>query len=390
MSDAYRIRGASADKADVHAAVQALDPGLFPGAFCRVVPDPSGDPAWAAVMHTDGAGTKAIVAYLVYRETGRADVFEGLAQDSMVMNVDDLLCVGVTDGFVLTNTIARNAHRVGADAIASIVRGYRRFTDRLAGLGIGIALAGGETADLGDAVQTLVVDSTVFARARRADIVDASGLRAGHVIVGLASGGRAAWENDENSGIGANGLTLARHVLLRHDVAARFPETFSPTVPVDRVYHGRFRLDDPLPGSPQTVASALLSPTRTYAPVIRDVLARHRADVSGIVHCTGGGQTKCLRFGHGLHFVKDRLLPVPPVFRAVMESGAVPRREMFTVFNMGHRMEVYCAPAAADAVIAIAARHGIVAAVVGEVRPARQDANRLTIRSDGTDLAYGD
>ena len=388
MAESYRVRGASADKADVHAAVAALDPGLFPGAFCRVVADPSGDQAYVAVMHADGAGTKAIVAYLVYRTTGHAQVFAGIGQDSAVMNVDDVACVGVTDGLVLTNSIARNAHRVGGDAIASLVDGYRRFADLLAGLGVHVALAGGETADLGDIVQTLVVDSTVFARARRDTILDASRVSAGDAIVGLASSGRARWESEENSGIGANGLTLARHVLLHRELGERFPETFSPTVPAERVYQGPFRLDDRLPGSTQTVAEALLSPTRTYAHVVRAVLEHHRAEVSGIVHCTGGGQTKCLRFGHGLHFLKDDLLPVPPVFRAVMETGAVPLREMFQVFSMGHRMEIYCAPAAADGVVAIARAHGIEARVIGTVRAAAGAANRLTIVSEGTELVY--
>jgi phosphoribosylformylglycinamidine cyclo-ligase len=388
VAESYESRGVSADKRDVHAAIAGLDHGLFPGAFCRIVADPSGDPAWAGVLHADGAGTKTIVAYLRWRETGRADVFAGIAQDSAVMNVDDVACVGVADGLVLSNAIARNAHRVDGAVVAAIVRGYERFTDRLRALGVGIALAGGETADVGDLVQTLVVDSTVFARVRRDAILDASRLRGGEAIVGLSSTGRATYEDDDNSGIGANGLTLARHVLLRHEYGERFPETWSPTIPAERVYQGPFALDDPLPGAACTVGDALLAPTRTYAPAIAAVLARHRARVRAIVHCTGGGQTKCLRFGSGLHFVKDALFPLPPLFRAIMDTGRIPLREMLQVFNMGHRMELYCEPAIADDVVASAARFGIVAQVVGRVERATGARNRLTIVAHGSEIAY--
>ncbi|HJQ84918.1 MAG TPA: AIR synthase related protein [Candidatus Binatia bacterium] len=390
MAESYRSRGASADKAEVHAAVAGLDAGLYPGAFCTILPDPAGDPTAAAVLHADGAGTKAIVAYLVHRETGRTDVYEGIAQDAAVMNVDDLLCVGATDGFLLSNAIARNAHRVDGSVVAAVVRGYERFADALRPFGIGVTLAGGETADVGDVVQTLLVDSTVFARLPRDRVVDASRLRGGEAIVGLSSTGRAAWERADNSGIGANGLTLARHVLLRREYAERYPETCSPTVPADRAYQGRFRLDDALPGATMTVGDALLSPTRTYAPVVKAVLDRCREAVRAIIHCTGGGQTKCLRFGRGVHVVKHALFPTPPVFRAVMEAGAVPLREMFQVFNMGHRMEVYCDPAAAETVIGLARGLGVDAQVVGEVRRAATDANRLTIVADGGDLEYPD
>jgi phosphoribosylformylglycinamidine cyclo-ligase len=388
VAESYRSRGVSADKRDVHAAVASLDPGLFPGAFCKLVADPGGDPGWVATLHADGAGTKSIVAYLVHRESGRVDAYEGLAQDSAVMNVDDVACVGATDGLLLSNSIARNAHRVDADAIAAIVRGYERFAESLAELGIRIALTGGETADVGDLVQTVVVDSTVFARLRREHVVDASRIRPGQVIVGLASTGRASYERSENSGIGSNGLTLARHVLLRHEYATRFPETSSATIPSDRVYHGPFRLGDPLPGAEMTIGDALLSPTRTYAPVVKAALERARDRIAGIIHCTGGGQTKCLRFGRGVHVVKASLFPLPPLFRAILDTGAVPLQEMFQVFNMGHRMEIYCAPAAADDVIGVAQGFGIEARVVGEVRKAASDANRLTIVADGAELTY--
>ncbi len=388
MAESYLTRGVSADKRDVHAAVASLDPGVVPGAFCMLVPDPGGDPAWVAALHADGAGTKSIVAYLVHRETGRVDAFEGLAQDAAVMNVDDVACVGATDGLLLSNSIARNAHRVDGEAIAAIVRGYRRFAAELGALGIGITPTGGETADLGDLVQTLVVDATVFARMRRDQVVDASRIRPGQVIVGLASAGQASYERSENSGIGANGLTLARHVLLHPDYARRFPETCSPTVPRDRAYRGPFRLDDSLPGAGMTVGDALLSPTRTYAPVVKAALERARDRIAAIIHCTGGGQTKCLRFGRGVHVVKQDLFPVPPLFRAIADRGAVPPREMFQVFNMGHRMEIYCDPPVADEVIGVARGFAIAAKVVGEVRRAPADANRLTIVADGAELAY--
>ncbi|HLY38920.1 MAG TPA: AIR synthase related protein [Candidatus Binatia bacterium] len=388
MAESYRSRGASADKADVHAAVGGLDPGLFPGAFCKLVPDPAGDPGWAAVLHADGAGTKSLVAYLVHRETGRLDVFEGLAQDAAVMNVDDALCVGATDGFILSNAIARNAHRIDGAVIAAIVRGYRRFADDLGALGVDVTLAGGETADVGDLVQTLVVDSTLFARVRRDQVVDASRVRPGQVIVGLASTGRAAYERGENSGIAANGLTLARHVLLRHDYAERYPETYAPTVAREHVYRGRFRLEDALPGAAMTVGDALLSPTRTYAPIVKTILDGDRGAIGGIVHCTGGGQTKCRRFGRGVHYVKSDPFPVPPVFRAILESGAVPAREMYQVFNMGHRMEVYCDPPVADRVVAAAEKFGVGARVVGEVRRSATERNRVTIVGDGQEFTF--
>jgi phosphoribosylformylglycinamidine cyclo-ligase len=387
VAESYLSRGVSADKRDVHAAVAGLDPGLFPGGFCTLVPDPGGDPAWAAALHADGAGTKSAVAYLVHRESGRLDVFEGLAQDAAVMNVDDVACVGATDGFLLSNAIARNAQRVDGAAVAAIVRGYRRFADDLRALGVGVTLAGGETADVGDLVQTLVVDATVFARVRRNRVVDASRIRPGQVIVGLASAGRASYERAENSGIGANGLTLARHVLLSHEYAARFAETYAPTLAADRVYQGRFRLEDVLPGAEMSVGDALLSPTRTYVPVVRAVLQRHLDRIGGIVHCTGGGQTKCLRFGRGLHVLKNDLFPVPAVFRAIRDTGAVPLREMFQVFNMGHRMEIYCDRDVADDVVGVARGFAIEAKVVGEVRVSA-GANRLTILADGAELAY--
>lgn len=389
VADRYLARGVSAAKPDVHSAIASLDPGVFPGAFCKIVADAAGDERYASVMHADGAGTKAAVAYIAYKEADRPEVFEGIAQDAAVMNIDDLLCVGVTDRFLLSNTIGRNAHRVDGRVLEALIRGYERLAADLRPFDITLALAGGETADVGDLVATIVVDSTVFARIRRDAVVDATRIRAGDVIVGLASSGRAAYEREDNSGIGANGLTLARHVLLHGEYATRFPETYSPTMSADVVYRGRFRLDDRVPGTTMTVGSALLSPTRTFAPVVRQVLDRHRDAVSGIIHCSGGGQTKCLRFGRGLHFVKDRLLPIPPIFRTIMDEGRVPKREMFEVFNMGHRLEIFCRPAVADAMAGIARGLGIEARIVGEVRANdAADSNRLTIVDGKDQLTY--
>jgi phosphoribosylformylglycinamidine cyclo-ligase len=390
VGETYRKHGASAEKAEVHAAIAGLDPGLFPGAFCKVVADVCGDDRYVSIMHADGAGTKAVIAYIVYKESGRADVFQGIAHDSAVMNVDDLLCVGVTDRFLLSNSIGRNAHRVGGDVIAHLVRGYQRFADTMRAHGITVVLAGGETADMGDLVQTVVVDSTVFARAPREHVIDASRVRAGDTIVAFASSGRASYESGPNSGIGSNGFTLARHLLLRREYAERLPETVSTTLARDEAYRGRFALTDRLPGTDLTVADGLLAPTRTYAPVVKAVLEQYREQVSAIIHCTGGGQTKCLRFGRGVHYVKNDLLPVPPVFRAIEATGAVPKREMFQVFNMGHRMELCCRAAVADAVADVARRFGVEAKVIGEVVPAPgSDTNRLTIAADGETLEYG-
>jgi phosphoribosylformylglycinamidine cyclo-ligase len=389
MSDEYRKRGVSPTKEDVHAAIANVSAGLYPGAFCKIIPDVAGQPDMVALMHADGAGTKSTLAYMLAAETGNTDVFRGIAQDSLVMNVDDLICVGATTGFVVSNTIGRNAHRVGAAALKAIIEGYGDFAAKMERLGIAFSLAGGETADLGDLVRTVVVDSTVFVRMPRARVIDLSRVQPGDLIVGLASAGRASYEDDENSGMGSNGLTLARHKLLAHEYVARFPETFADTMATDVVYQGRFRLQDPLPGSGRTVAWGLLSPTRTYLPVVRAVLeAPAGPQVTGIIHCSGGGQVKCRRFGAGLHYVKDTLMDVPALFRCLEDTGITPH-EMFQAFNMGHRMELYCRPEAARAIVEIAESFGIAAQVVGriEANPGTT-ANRVTIAYKGQTLRY--
>jgi len=387
--DGYRQRGVSAEKEEVHRAIRAASAGEVPGAFCKLVPDVGGDGRTLAALHADGAGTKAIVAYLAWKECGDASVFEGIAQDSAVMNVDDLACVGAVDELLLSNTIGRNAHRVDGSVLEAVISGYERFSRRMADFGVRLRTTGGETADVGDLVATIVVDSTVYARIRREDVVDASRMRPGQVLVGLSSTGQAAWEDEPNSGIGSNGLTLARHVLLGADYADRYPESWSPTLERDVAYVGPYGLDDRLPGTDRTVAWGLLSPTRSYAPLIREVLSRCREAVGGILHCTGGGQTKCLSFGSGLRFVKDDLFETPAVFRAIREAGGVASEEMYRVFNMGHRMEIAVDASAVDAIRAAASAYGIDSRVVGRIESNdAPDENRLVIRHEGAEHEY--
>jgi phosphoribosylformylglycinamidine cyclo-ligase len=387
----YAARGASATKADVHAAIAKLDRGLFPGAFCKITPDHlTGDPARCNVIHADGSGTKSLLAYLHWRETGDASVFRGLAQDSLVMNLDDLLCVGVTGPILFSNTINRNARRFPAEPLAELIAGHEDFIARLRKLGIEAINGGGETADVADLTATFTLDSCAVAIPRRDAIITGENIRPGLAIVGLASDGQAAYETAPNSGIGSNGLTSARHDLLSSYYREKYPETFDPALDPALAYCGPCKLSDPLPDSPLTVGQALLSPTRTYAPVIALLLRQDRAALAGLVHCSGGGQTKCLRFGRGVHYVKDNLFPPPPVFRAIQKSSGADAREMHRVFNMGHRMEIYCAPEHIGAVIAAAASFGIEPRVVGRIEASRRPdgANHLTLTAGGETLDY--
>ena len=389
MSNEYLDRGVSPTKEDVHRAIAKHSAGEVPGAFCKVIADPAGDPSMVGVMHADGAGTKSSVAYLLYAETGDASAFAGIAQDSLVMNTDDLLCIGATTGFLVSNTIGRNAHRVKGDVISAIIDGYEACAAMLRTHGIEITLTGGETADVGDLVRTVIADSTVFVRVPRASVSDFSRVAAGDLIVALSSTGQASYEKRENSGIGSNGLTLARHALLAHSYAERFPESFSETIPADKVYCGRFQLKVTLPGTSHDVAWGLLSPTRTYLPIARELFASEFApQINGILHCSGGGQTKCRGFGRGLHYVKDALFPTPPLFQAIQDSGIEPK-QMYQVFNMGHRLELYVRPAAAAGVIATAKRFGVDAQVVGRIEAnSGSDANRVTISAQGQSFEY--
>jgi phosphoribosylformylglycinamidine cyclo-ligase len=386
----YEDRGASADKGEVHKAIAGEHPGLYPGAFCKVLPDTlTGSPDHCLLIHADGAGTKSILAYLHWKETGDARVFRGIAQDALVMNIDDLGCVGSFGPYLLSNTIGRNAKLVPGEIIAEIIAGYRDCIAMLRSQGIVIESGGGETADLGDTVRTLVVDSTVVARAKRSDILTGDKLRPGLAIVGLSSGGQATYETEECSGLGSNGFTMLRHEFLSSHYKAAYPEVFAPEI-ADLAYTGRFRMSDPLPGSDMTVGRALLSPTRTYLPVLKTILEKAGPRVAAIFHNTGGGQAKCLRFGKGLLYVKDALMPLQPVFRFLKENGPLPARELYRTLNMGHRMEVLCDPTAADEVIAISKSFGIDAQVVGrtEANAASATANRLVVKDAQGEYEY--
>ncbi len=361
----YEDRGVSAGKADVKAAIKAVDPGLFPGAFCKAVPDVlGGSPDHCLLLHADGAGTKAAVAYMHYRRHKDASIFYGIAQDSLVMNLDDLACVGASGPFALSNTIGRNAKLVPGEVIEAIVTGYEMLAQKLKGYGIDIHGCGGETADVGDLVRTIIVDSTMAVRMARADFVDCSRVACGHDIVGLASSGRAVYEETYNSGVGSNGFTAMRHEVLAGKYREEFPETYAPEI-AGIAYTGKWDIDDALPGTPMTVCEALLSPTRTYAPVLREIIGRYRNAISAVFHNTGGGQTKCLSFGENIKYVKDNLFPVPPVFAFVREQTGLSEREMYRVFNMGHRIEIVCEPVVSAAIIDISGKFGIEARVVG-------------------------
>jgi phosphoribosylformylglycinamidine cyclo-ligase len=383
----YEDRGASADKSEVHAAIKGEDPGLFPGAFCKILPDSlTGSPDHCVLIHADGAGTKAVAAWLWWKETGDASVFRGLAQDSLVMNLDDLLCVGATGPFLLSNTIGRNAKIIPGEIIAEIIAGYRDCAAMLARHGVEIVSGGGETADMGDAVRTLVVDSTLVTRMKRKDVISGEKLRAGLSIVGFASFGKAAYESFENSGMGSNGLTSTRHELLSRHYTDTYPEAFAPQIK-DLAYTGPYRLQDKLPGSTMTVGQALLSPTRTYAPILARAFAQSKDSIAAVFHNTGGGQTKCLRFGQNLTYVKDNLFDPPPLFKVLKDKSRLDTRELYRSLNMGHRLEIVCEPSAAAGFIAIGKDLGVDAKVVGrtEAGPA---GNKLVLTAEGETLEY--
>jgi phosphoribosylformylglycinamidine cyclo-ligase len=383
----YEDRGASADKTEVKAATRGFDAGLFPGAFCKALPDIYGNsPEHCLLVHADGAGTKSAVAYIHFRRHGDAGIFRGIAQDSLVMNLDDLACVGATGPFALSNTIGRNAKLVPGDVLRAIITGYEDLAERLGSLGIVVRSCGGETADVGDLVRTIVVDSVLATRMKRKDFIDCSALRPDQVIVGLASYGQATYESAYNSGIGSNGFTSLRHELLTGRYRKEFPETFAPDIG-DLAYNGKFDIDDPLPGTSMTVGEAILSPTRTYAPVIRRIVEGHREQISAILHNTGGGQTKCLNFGNNVRYVKDHLFPAPPIFEFLKQHTNLPQRELFRVFNMGHRMEIYCNPEASESIVAISESFGVGARVVGHTEY-QESGVSLAIATPGETIEY--
>jgi phosphoribosylformylglycinamidine cyclo-ligase len=385
MSDSrYNQRGVSASKEDVHNAIKHIDKGLFPHAFCKIIPDHlTGDDAYCLVMHADGAGTKSSLAYMYWKETGDISVWKGIAQDAVVMNTDDLLCVGVTDNILLSSTIGRNKNLIPGEVISAIISGTEEVLADMRKLGVGIQSTGGETADVGDLVRTIIVDSTVVARMKRSDVISNDKISGGDVIVGLASSGQATYENEYNGGMGSNGLTSARHDVFEKSLAEKYPESFDHGVPADLVYSGKINLLQPVEienGKTMAAGKLVLSPTRTYAPVIAEILKKHRAEIHGMVHCSGGAQTKVLHFVKDVHIIKDNLFPVPPLFKLIHEQSGTDWKEMYKVFNMGHRMELYVRPEMAESIIAISKSFGIDAQIVGRVE--KSTGNKLTIQSE--------
>ncbi len=387
MNERYMQRGVSASKEDVHAAIKNVDKGLYPKAFCKIIPDIlGGDPEYCNIMHADGAGTKSSLAYLYWRETGDLSVWKGIAQDALIMNIDDLLCVGAVDGILVSSTIGRNKHLIPGEVIAAIINGTEELLAELREQGIGVYATGGETADVGDLVRTIIVDSTVTCRMRRSDVIDNANIRPGDVIVGLASYGQASYEREYNGGMGSNGLTSARHDVLTHALAARYPESYDAATPDELVYSGTRELTEPIAGTPLDAGRLILSPTRTYAPIIRQVLDELRPRIHGMVHCSGGAQTKVLHFVDKVHVIKDKLFPTPPLFELIQQESGTPWQEMYKVFNMGHRMELYVAPEDAARIIEISESFGVEAQIIGRVEAAER--KQLTIHSPYGTLSY--
>lgn len=381
------MRGVSAAKEDVHSAIRNIDKGLYPKAFCKIIPDLlGGDPEWCNIMHADGAGTKSSLAYAYWRETGDLSVWKGIAQDALIMNLDDLLCVGATDNILVSSTIGRNKRLIPGEVIAAIINGTEDLLASMREMGVGIYSTGGETADVGDLVRTIIVDSTVTCRMRRADVIDNANIRPGDVIVGLASFGQATYEDSYNGGMGSNGLTSARHDVFNKTVAEKYPETYDNAIDEELVYCGGVGLTDKVEGVSVDAGHLVLSPTRTYAPVIKKILSEMRADIHGMVHCTGGAQTKVLHFVDGVHVVKDNMFPVPPLFALIQKQSGTDWREMYKVFNMGHRMEIYLSPENAARVIEISESFGIPARVIGRVEAS--DKTSLTITSEYGTFEY--
>ena len=383
----YMMRGVSAMKEDVHNAIKHIDKGIFPQAFCKIIPDIlGGDPEYCNIMHADGAGTKSSLAYMYWKETGDVSVWKGVAQDALIMNTDDLLCVGAVEGILVSSTIGRNKMLIPGEVISAIINGTDELLQQMRDMGIGIYATGGETADVGDLVRTIIVDSTVTCRMKRSDVIDNAHIRPGDVIVGLSSSGQATYESEYNGGMGSNGLTSARHDVFAKYLAEKYPESYDHAVPEELVYSGTRRLTDPVEGTPLDAGRLVLSPTRTYAPVVKRLLDELRPKIHGMVHCTGGAQTKVLHFvGENCRVVKDNLFPVPPLFRLIAEESGTDWSEMYKVFNMGHRLEVYVDPDDADRVIDISRSFHIDAQVVGHIE---EGPRSLTIRSEFGEFNY--
>jgi phosphoribosylformylglycinamidine cyclo-ligase len=387
-SNRYAQRGVSASKEDVHHAIKNIDKGLFPKAFCKIVPDYlTNDDEYCLIMHADGAGTKSSLAYMYWKETGDLSVWKGIAQDALIMNIDDLLCVGATNNILLSSTIGRNKHLIPGAVISAIINGTEKLIEDLKTFGVTIHSTGGETADVGDLVRTIIVDSTVTVRVKRSDIIDNANISEGDVIVGLESFGQASYETEYNGGMGSNGLTSARHDVFSKYLAEKYPESFDAAVPQHLVYSGQTKLSDTIEGAPINAGKLVLSPTRTYAPIIKAILNAYKSDsIHGMVHCSGGAQTKILHFIDNLHIVKDNMFQVPPLFKLIQEQSKTDWKEMYQVFNCGHRMELYVKPEVADDIIAISKSFNVDAKIIGRVEAS--ETKRLTIKSEYGMFSY--
>ncbi len=387
MNERYMLRGVSASKEDVHNAIKNIDKGLYPKAFCKIIPDIlGGDPEYCNIMHADGAGTKSSLAYAYWKETGDLSVWKGIAQDALIMNIDDLLCVGAVDNILVSSTIGRNKNLVPGSVISAIINGTDELLAELREMGVGAYATGGETADVGDLVRTIIVDSTVTCRMKRSDVINNANIRPGDVIVGLSSSGQATYEKEYNGGMGSNGLTSARHDVFSKDIAKKYPETYDHAVPEELVYSGGLKLTDKVQGSPLDAGKLVLSPTRTYAPVVKKLLDALRPQIHGMVHCSGGAQTKILHFVENVHVVKDNLFPIPPLFRTIQEQSGTDWKEMYKVFNCGHRFEVYLPKEFAQQVIDISKSFGIDAQIIGRIESS--DHTHLTIHSEYGTFEY--
>lgn len=387
-SKRYNLRGVSASKEDVHNAIKNIDKGLFPKAFCKIVPDYlTNDEDYCLIMHADGAGTKSSLAYLYWKETGDLSVWKGISQDALIMNIDDLLCVGATDNILLSSTIGRNKNLIPAEVISAIINGTEELIEELKSFGVTINSTGGETADVGDLVRTIIVDSTVTARIKREKVVDNANIQAGDVIVGLASFGQASYEKSYNGGMGSNGLTSARHDVFSNYLAQKYPESFDASVPAELVYSGNVKLTDAVENSPIDAGKLVLSPTRTYAPIIKKILDKYSPkEIHGMVHCSGGAQTKVLHFVDNVHVIKDNLFPIPPLFKLIQEQSKTDWKEMYQVFNCGHRMEIYVPQELAEDIIAISKSFNVDAQIVGRVEAS--ETKKLTIKSEFGTFEY--
>ena len=382
VSKRYAQRGVSASKEDVHNAIKNIDKGLFPKSFCKIVPDYlTNDDDYCLVMHADGAGTKSSLAYMYWKETGDLSVWKGIAQDALIMNIDDLLCVGATDNIMLSSTIGRNKSKIPGEVLSAIINGTEELIEELKKFGVTIHSTGGETADVGDLVKTIIVDSTVTARVKRTDVIDNSNIKAGDVLVGLESFGQSSYETEYNGGMGSNGLTSARHDVFDKYLANKYPESFDAAVPENLVYSGAVKLTDKIENSPLNAGKLVLSPTRTYAPIIKEILSKYTSDsIHGMIHCSGGAQTKILHFIDNLHVVKDNMFSVPPLFKLIQNQSKTDWKEMYQVFNCGHRMEIYTSPEVAEDIIKISKSYQVDAKIIGRVEAS--DVKKLTIKSD--------